>query len=159
MAEVEVGVEVLEGKLAKLAEIEKALTGDIYSIKAFLITVFTCSTGLTAFLAAYSTLPNKGFAIYLGILSGLGAGLFLYRRLARNQKPYVEMLDDLLAEYEPIDEVAYVALQDDAKGGLARATSSVGNWIAHERKAIRVLLPKPQGPGTKFINKAMPSFK
>jgi len=149
-------VEGLEGKLSKLAEIEKALTGDVYSIKAFLITVFACSTGLTAFLAAYSTLPNKGFSIYLGILSALGAGLFLYRRLTRNQKPYVEALDDLLAEYEPIDEPAYVALQHDAKGGLAQATSNIGNWIVREREAIRALLPKPQGPGTKFINKAMP---
>lgn len=150
---VEVGAEVLEGKLVKLSGIEKALAGDGFFLNLGLSLTLAYSVGGAAGVLSYKLVPSTEFAIFLGALWALGSGIALSRYFTRRQKPYVEVLDELLADYDPIDELAYNKLQRDARGGLAPAISNIREWVATERGAIRALLPIPQGPGTKFINK------
>lgn len=66
-----------------------------------------------------------------------------------------EVLDELLADYEPVDEHSYAQLQASARKTLVLDTLEVGRWLQRERSAIKNHIPLPHMPASRFMNKVL----
>jgi len=80
---------------------------------------------------------------------------FLYYHFGPAPSTEVEVLDDLLADYEPVDESSYAKLQASTRKALALDTLEVGRWLQNERAAIQNHSSPPLLPASRFMNKVL----
>jgi len=158
----ELGVTDFDRKLAQLLDIERVLhnasmTGPkpreyLQLASAFAAAMLSMSLASKFFEDAI--VYDTELIIASTVLGGI-AGLMAFIRCVPAPKSDLELLDDLITEYEPVHEAAYAALQRSARSARALVSTDVSMWVEREEEAIRGLLPIPKGPGTKFMNKTL----
>ena len=150
-------------KLAQLTAIKRAWdrahSDEIISPRGFLHAATSVAAAFGTMLLACkifgrSSDDMSAWILSVSILMGILVYLAFHRCVPASRSP-IEVLDDLISEYKPVDELGYAQLQRNARSARALIRIDLPQWVAREQEAIRDLMPIPQGPGTKFMNKSL----
>ena len=155
--------EGFDQKLAQLKAIQKALDNALMTgpkPREYLQLASAFAAAMIGMSLAGNYFEDSGYGLALTMAStviGGIVGLMAFDRFVPAPRPALEILDDLITEYEPVHERAYASLQRSVINARSLTNADIGQWIEREHEAIKELMPVPQGPGTKFMNKALPT--
>ena len=102
------------------------------------------------------------FPLHSLTVAGLSSlfAVLLVVAFSKLPKSCTEALDHRLADYEPLDFLAYAKLQKHTKESGRFENNAVKLWVKHETDVVRSYLPKQptDGRGERFINKDLTQF-
>ncbi len=130
-----------------LREIEYAVVSQVEASPYYKKTLALRWGMFGAFISAFVTHKITGLEswnlAFMAILIG-GFVSFSFYHLTNYPKTWVEVVDNLLTEYKPIDKEAYNQLQLKTQNNRFLDFNDVFEWIGKERNAIKSISRKAE---------------